>query len=105
MTFALETPTDGECKPMPYRIDRVSTDEGLILSVSGRLATEDLELIRMALDGRRLVAIELAEVELVSPDAVQLLVRAEAEGIELRSCPAYIREWIRNEREGGPHSE
>ena len=90
---------------MPYRIDRVSTDEGLILSVSGRLATEDLELIRMALDGRRLVAIELAEVELVSPDAVQLLVRAEAEGIELRSCPAYIREWIRNEREGGPHSE
>lgn len=90
---------------MPYRIDRVSTDEGLILSVSGRLATEDLELIRMALDGRRLVAIELAEVELVSPDAVQLLVRAEAEGIELRSCPAYIREWIRNEQEGGPRSE
>lgn len=90
---------------MPYRIDRVSTDEGLILSVSGRLATEDLELIRMALDGRRLVAIELAEVELVSPDAVQLLVRAEAEGIELRSCPAYIQEWIRNEQEGGPRSE
>jgi len=90
---------------MPYRIDRVSTDRGLILSVSGRLAAEDLELIRMALDGRRLVAIELAEVELVSPDAVQLLVRAEAEGIELRSCPAYILEWIRNERASGPRSE
>ena len=90
---------------MPYRIDRVSTDEGLILSVSGRLATEDLELIRMALDGRRLVAIELAEVELVSNDAVQLLVRAEAEGIELRSCPAYIREWITNEQESSHRSE
>ncbi len=84
---------------MPYRIDRVSTERGLILSISGRLAAEDLELIRMALDGRRLVAIELADVELVGPDAVQLLVRAEAEGIELRSCPAYIREWITNERE------
>ena len=90
---------------MPYRIERVSTEQGLILSVSGRLAADDLELIRMALDGRRLVAIELAEVELVSPDAVQLLVRAEDEGIELRSCPAYIREWIRNERESGPPSE
>jgi hypothetical protein len=84
---------------MPYRIDRVSTEHGLILSISGRLAAEDLELIRMALDGRRLIAIELAGVELVSNDAVQLLVRAEAEGIELRSCPAYVREWIRNEQE------
>ena len=32
-------------------------------------------------------------------DAVKLLIAAEAEGIELRSCPAYIREWITNERE------
>jgi hypothetical protein len=84
---------------MTYRIDRLSTEQGLVLRISGRLAEEDLELVRMALDGRRLVAIELAEVELVSRDAVKLLVAAEAEGIELRSCPAYIREWIRNERE------
>jgi hypothetical protein len=86
---------------MTYRIDRLSTEQGLVLSISGRLAEEDLELVRMALDGRRVVAIELAEVELVSRDAVKLLGRAEAEGIELRSCPAYIREWITNERDSG----
>jgi hypothetical protein len=84
---------------MTYRIDRLSTERGLVLCISGRLAEEDLELVRMALDGRRVVAIELAEVELVSRDAVKLLIAAEAEGIELRSCPAYIREWITNERE------
>ena len=84
---------------MAYRIDRLSTEQGLVLCISGRLAEEDLELVRMALDGRRVVAIELAEIELVSRDAVKLLVAAEAEGIELRSCPAYIREWITNERE------
>jgi anti-anti-sigma regulatory factor len=84
---------------MTCRIDRLSTEQGLVLYISGRLAAEDLELVRMALDGRRVVAIELAEVELVSRDAVKLLVQAEAEGIELRSCPAYIREWITNERE------
>ena len=84
---------------MPCRIDRLSTEQGLVLCISGRLAEEDLELVRMALDGRRLVAIELAEVELVSRDAVKLLIAAEAEGIELRSCPAYIRAWITNERE------
>ena len=86
---------------MTYRIDRLSTEQGLVLRISGRLAEEDLELVRMALDGRRVVAIELAEVELVSGDAVKVLVRAEAEGIELRSCPAYIREWITNERDSG----
>jgi hypothetical protein len=86
---------------MTYRIDRLSTEQGLVLSISGRLAEEDLELVRMALDGRRVVAIELAEVELVSRDAVKVLVRAEAEAIELRSCPAYIREWITNERDSG----
>ena len=85
---------------MTYRIDRLSTEQGLVLSISGRLAEEDLELVRMALDRRRVVAIELAEVELVSRDAVKVLIRAEAEGIELRSCPAYIREWITNERDG-----
>ena len=84
---------------MAYRIDRLSIEQGLVLCISGRLAEEDLELVRMALDGRRVVAIELAEIELVSRDAVKLLVAAEAEGIELRSCPAYIREWITNERE------
>ena len=86
---------------MTYRIDRLSTEQGLVLRISGRLAEEDLELVRMALDGRRVVAIDLAEVELVSRDAVKILVRAEAEGIELRSCPAYIREWITNERDSG----
>jgi len=84
---------------MTYRIDRLSTEHGLVLCISGRLAEEDLDLVRMALDGRRVVAIELAEVELVSRDAVKLLIVAEAEGIELRSCPAYIREWITKERE------
>jgi hypothetical protein len=84
---------------MAYRIDRLSTEQGLVLCISGRLAEEDLELLHMALDGRHVVAIDLADVDLVSRDAVKVLVRAEAEGLELRSCPAYIREWIANERD------
>ena len=84
---------------MTCRIDRLSTERGLVLYISGRLAAEDLEVVRIALDARRVVAVELGEVELVSRDAVKLLVQAEAQGIELRSCPAYIREWITNERE------
>lgn len=83
---------------MTCRIDRRWTEQGLLLYVSGRLASEDLQVVRTALDGRRVVAIELSEVELVDREAVKLLAQAEAEGIELRSCPAYIREWITSER-------
>jgi hypothetical protein len=84
---------------MTFRIDRASTDEGLVLHFSGRIAAEDVRVVRIALDGPRVVAIELAEVELVTRDAVKLLARAELEGIALRSCPAYVREWIAKERE------
>lgn len=83
---------------MTCRIDRVSTEQGVLLCISGRLTTEDLEIVRSELDGRPVVAIALAEVELVDRDAVKLLALAEAQGIELRNCPAYIREWITKER-------
>jgi len=84
---------------MTCRIDRLSTEHGLVLCISGQLTAEDLEVVRTALDPCRVVAVELAEVELANRDAVKLLAQAEVQGIELRSCPAYIREWITNERE------
>ena len=84
---------------MTCRIDRVSTEQGLVLYISGRIAAEGVEIVRSALDERGVVAIEVADVELVDGDAVKLLAKTEAEGIELRSCPAYIREWITKERE------
>lgn len=83
---------------MTCRIDRVSTEQGVLLCISGRLTTEDLEIVHSELDGRRVTAIALADVELVDRDAVKLLVQAEEQGIELRNCPAYIREWIAKER-------
>jgi hypothetical protein len=86
---------------MTCRIDQVSTEHGLVLTISGQIATEDLEVVRTALDKRRVVAIELWELELVSREAVRLLAQAEAEGIAINGCPAYIREWIANERKIG----
>lgn len=84
---------------MTFRIDQVPTVQGLVLRISGRLSMEDLNVVRTALDGHRVVAIELADVELVDRDTVRLLAQAETKGIELRSCPAYIREWITKQRE------
>jgi hypothetical protein len=81
------------------RIDRFPTDQGLVLQISGRIARHDLDVLRAALEGGSVVAVELAELELVDRDAMKLLAVNEAKGIELRHCPAYIREWIRSERD------
>jgi len=84
---------------MTCRIDRRSIEQGVVLHISGRIEAEGLEVVRTALNGRRVVAIDLAGVELVDREAVTLLAQTEAKGIELRNCPAYIREWITKERE------
>lgn len=73
-------------------------ERGIVLRISGRITRENLEVFCTALEERSVVAIELAEVELVDRDVVKLLAVKEADGIELRSCPGYIREWVTRER-------
>jgi hypothetical protein len=84
---------------MTCRIDRLPIEQGVVLRISGRIAAEDLDVVRAAVEEGRVVAIELAELELVDREAVKLLALSEANGIELRNCPAYIREWVTRERE------
>jgi hypothetical protein len=88
---------DGHAR-MTCRIDRLATAQGVLLRVSGRIAHEDLEVLRSALEEPRVIAVDLSEVELVDRDAVKLLALNEAKGIDLRLCPAYIREWVTRER-------
>ncbi len=40
------------------------------------------------------LSLDLTEVTVVSLEAVKALNVSEANGIELRNCPAYVREWI-----------
>lgn len=85
---------------MTCRIDRLLIEhDRVVLRVSGRIATEDLEVFRAALEQEGgTVAIDLSEVALVDRAVVKLLAASEANGIELRNCPAYIRVWIARER-------
>lgn len=87
---------------MSCRIDRLVNGEKLVvLRVSGRIQAEHVDTLRELLgrekDG---VAIDLTEVILMDREAVRLLALSEANGIELRNCPAYIREWVSKERDG-----
>lgn len=86
---------------MACRIDRLLAERDLVvLRISGRIAGDDVDVLRSALDQERgAIAIDLAEVGLVDRSAVNLLVLSETRGVELRNCPPYIREWIARERE------
>ena len=86
---------------MACRIDRLLAERHLVvLRISGRIAGDDVDVLRSALDQERgAIAIDLAEVGLVDRSAVNLLVLSETRGVELRHCPPYIREWIARERE------
>jgi len=69
----------------------------VVFTISGRLEASNLSEVSALLaaesHGRNLV-LDLKDVVLVDRDAVRFL-RARAEnGIALRNCPAYIREWI-----------
>jgi hypothetical protein len=72
------------------------------LSLSGRIQPEHVAELRALLEGEpRQVILDLKEVTLVCCEAVRFLGLCESSGIELRDCPAYVREWILRERPCG----
>jgi hypothetical protein len=88
-----------EGRPMSFRIDRFATeDDRVIVRISGRVGAKNLDVLQSVLEEGRIVAIDLKDVLLIDEDAVKLLIAAQANGIELRNCTAYIREWITRER-------
>jgi hypothetical protein len=87
-----------EGRSMSFRIDRFATeDDRVIVRISGRVGAKNLDVLQSVLEEGRIVAIDLKDVLLIDGDAVKLLVVAQANGIELRNCTAYIREWIARE--------
>jgi hypothetical protein len=84
---------------MSFRIDHIIDGEDMIFRVSGRIHAEHLDTLRDVLgrqNGR--VIIDLEKVALVDREVVAFLALSEIDGIELRNCPAYIREWVDREK-------
>ena len=86
---------------MSCRIDRaVGTDNLAVLFISGQITGEHVQMLQDVLEHESGgFAINLKNVLLVDREAVQLLAISEANGIELKDCPGYIREWVTRERD------
>ena len=74
----------------------------VVLTLSGRLGADNVGELSAALAGEpsgRRVVLDLMDVVLVDRATVRFLRAREREGIALRNCPPYIREWIAGEEE------
>ena len=84
------------------KITRSANGE-VIFTVSGRMDAENLAELEMLFgseaNGRRII-LDLKDLTLVDQDAISFLERCEAGNIQLKNCPAYIREWITKGRGG-----
>jgi anti-anti-sigma regulatory factor len=84
------------------KIQRSANGE-VVLTLIGRMDAENVAELETAFASEskdRQIVLDLKDLTLVDRDAVRFLERCEADSIELKNCPAYIREWIRRERRG-----
>ena len=91
---------------MTCRIERIFTPVGFVVfRVSGHIDGAYVEVLQELTENEKTakgrLALDLTEVTVVSLEAVRALSVSEANGIELRNCPAYVREWISKVRECG----
>jgi anti-anti-sigma regulatory factor len=84
---------------MSCKIERSFGEQNsVVLRLSGQIDGAQVDTLRDTIKGERdLAALDLTEVMLVDHAAVRLFALSEADGIELRNCPAYIREWVDRE--------
>ena len=74
----------------------------VVFTVSGRLEAANIgelsDLLTSEPAGRPVV-LDLEDVVLVDRDIVRFLRTREADGVELRNCPPYIRTWMAHDGE------
>jgi anti-anti-sigma regulatory factor len=82
------------------RIDKIQDGQNTKLYLSGRIQAENLSALRQQVDQLDDdFVLNLGEIQLVDESAVRFLAECESNGIILRDCADYIREWIRRVRE------
>jgi len=81
------------------KILRRQTGEDTVeFRLSGRLQFDYVKELRGLIRKEELkVALDLCEVNLLDREAVDFLVACEGQGVALRNCSPYIREWISRE--------
>jgi anti-anti-sigma regulatory factor len=86
---------------MTCKIERlVSGENSVVIRVCGRIQMEHVSTVRELIRQEEgVVVLDLTEVTLVDREAVNLIAMCTLKNIELRNCPAFLREWVTKERQ------
>ena len=82
------------------RITRTTNGE-VVFKLSGRIETKDIAELQALISGETSgqgIFLDLSDITLVDQDVVNFLGLCEIDGIKLKNCPAFVREWIKRER-------
>jgi hypothetical protein len=85
-----------------------STNGTVLFRLSGRIEKTDVEdlLCLLSLENLdRLFALDMSDVTYVDPTAIAFLAECEANGIILKNCPIYLREWIDKGKKMNPQRQ
>ena len=83
------------------KIQRSSNGQ-VVFTLIGRMKAEhvaELKALFKSEAGTRQIVLDLKDLTLVDRDAVRFLESCEADGIKIKNCPAYVREWMEREKD------
>jgi len=84
---------------MTLTIEKYAEDQTTVFRLSGRMRVDGLLELKRRLGGLRgTPVLDLKEVTHVDLDVVHFLGSCVQQGIALRNCASYFREWIRREQ-------
>lgn len=82
-----------------FKAEKLSKSGATLLRISGRIEAEYVPQLKAEIEAEPLVTcLDLDQVKLVSNEVLAFLDTCERQGIELRNCPPYVREWITAQR-------
>jgi hypothetical protein len=86
--------------PMTFKIERlVGGENEIALRVCGRMQIECVNTLKQLIEEENAkIVLDLSEVMIADRDAAMFLAVCRLKGIELRNCPAFLREWITKEQ-------
>jgi anti-anti-sigma regulatory factor len=85
---------------MTFKIERfVARENELVFRVCGEIQTECVTTLKELIEADNAeIVLDLSDVTLADRDAAMFLAVCELKGVELRNCPAFLREWIAKEQ-------
>jgi hypothetical protein len=87
---------------MSFRIESAARGRFTVFILSGWIEKQAIAELRRLFECQsdyRDIVLDLKDVGVIDRDVMRFFVSCEADGVKLENCAAYIREWMKREKE------